>query len=494
MKKITYISLLVLVTIWSSCEKILDQSPLTQPSLDNFYRNEAEAVLAINAIYQILATSTVYNRGQIALAMMEDHTHQNVLGEMVQINQLNFQPDNSIIFGWYRGCYIGIGRANFAIDRIPKIDSKNINAATRKRLVAEAKFLRGLFYYHLVRLFGEVPTIITPTEDVEVQGVAKSPEADVWKLIEKDFSEAIPDLPAAYAATDRGRATSWAAKAFLAQVYQWQKKNREALAVVNEIVASRAFSLHANYVDNFREATENGVESIFAVQFRDLGTTSGNQTASWVRDVGIRGTNPINAATSQAGFGYLLASAAKLADYETGDIRRDVTMWENGKISPATNRAINMAAPDVLARAAADVGPMKWWWNDQGYQGRGENLDLIRYADVLLMQAELINEEQGPNLAAYAAINAVRTRAKLPNLKADLTKEAFFTAVLKERHVELMFEFQRWWDLARTKTAGIYYLNAVGKSTFNPAKHYKWPLPGIALERNKALVQNPAYR
>jgi hypothetical protein len=240
MKKITYLLTLICVFGLSSCESILDQKPLSQPSLETFYKNELEATLGVNATYQVLATTSMYNRGQIAFAMMEDHTFQAILSDMIQISELNFQTINPTIFNWYNSCYLGIARANFAIDRIPKIDAKRINATTQKRLVAEAKFLRGLYYYHLVRIFGEVPIITVPTESIDADNsTAKSPEADVWKQIEKDFSEAIPDLPLTYAAADRGRATQGAAKIFLAQAYQWQKKNQEALSLVNEVVNAK---------------------------------------------------------------------------------------------------------------------------------------------------------------------------------------------------------------------------------------------------------------
>lgn len=494
--------LTVLLVSTTACTDILEQQPLVNPTTDSFYINETESTLAVNAIYDPLGSSDLYKVGVLALALMEDHTYKATAAAdgpgMSEISEFNLDPNNAFITGWYRTLYMGIDRANVALQRLPQVSESAIRADVRKRLIAEAKFLRGLYYFHLVRLFGDVPLIVEPAASSDAPGIAKSPETTVWTQVEKDFSESIADLPLRYGAADAGRATAGAARSFLAQAYMWQKKYSSAGPLLEEVVKSAVYSLRPTYVDLFLEANDNNAEVVFAVGFRDNGTgrfNGTNENSLWQTYLGIRGTgNQINAPTGTPGFSWLFATDKVLALYEPNDKRRDVTVWEFGKLSPTTGKPYSAQAAGALGRYKTDVAAMKWWWNNQGYNGTsGIDIDLIRYADVLLLQAETINELIGPTPAAYAAINAVRKRAGLPDLKTGLSKTDFFNAVLKERAVEFQFEFMRWWDLARTRTAEQAFKGAEGKAAFNPAKHYKWPLPQQALERNSALVQNPNY-
>jgi len=486
----------------TGCSDILEQKPLANPTTESFYTNETESTLAVNAIYDPLGSTDLYKVGSIALAMMEDHLYKATPAAdgpgMSEISEFNLDPNNAFVTGWYRTLYIGIDRANVAIQKLPAVPETGLSASVRKRLIAEAKFLRGLYYFHLVRLFGDVPLVLESAASPDAPGVAKSAEAAVWAQVEKDFSEAIPDLPVRYGAADAGRATSGAARAFLAQAFLWQKKHSSALPLLDEVVKTGGFGLRPNYVDLFLEANDNNAEVVFAVGFRDNGTgnfSGSNENALFSKYVGVRGTgNQIHAPTGQPGFGFIMATDKFLTRYEPGDKRRDVTVWELGKLSPATGKPYSAQAAGANGRYRTDVAPMKWWWNNQGYNGNiSLDFTLMRYADVLLLQAETINELSGPTAAAYAPINLVRKRAGLPDLKPGLTKTEFFEAVLKERAVEFGFECVRWWDLARTRTADQAFKGAEGKAAFDPKKHYKWPLPQQALERNPALKQNPAY-
>jgi starch-binding outer membrane protein, SusD/RagB family len=496
----SYILLIPLFLLLGACEKILDQEPLSQLTVENFYRSETEALAAVSAVYEILSTNDQYKAfGAVALALMEDHCYKATGASdgpgMSEINEFRLFPNNQYITGWYSSCYIGINRANTAIERI---GNSAIREDAKKRLVAEAKFMRGLCYFHLVRLFGEVPLILQAASKPESGGIAKSTEAEIWAQVEKDFAEAIPALPLKVPAGEYGRAPKGAAQTFLAQALIWQKKYAAARPLLEEVINSKTYSLVANFVDNYLEAKESGAEIVFPVTFKDLGSgqfSGTNKNSFFIRYIGVRGTgNAINAAGRQAGFGWLLATNKLLANYEMGDKRRDVTFWEENKVSPATAKPFKATATGANGRNATDVGPMKWWWNVQGYDGTsGIDIPLIRYPDVLLLHAESVNEIEGPVAAAYASVNTVRKRAGLADLKAGLSKADFFGAVMKERHVEFQFEFGRWWDLARTQTAEAVFKNDPNKTNFNTAKNYKWPLPQSALDRNPALVQNRNY-
>ena len=387
----------------------------------------------------------------------------------------------------------GINRANVAIERIGAIPSPGkIGDQPKKRLIAEARFLRGLYYFYLVRLFGEVPLVLQTSSDPSAPGVAKSPESGVYAQVETDFKAAIPDLPATYSAANLGRATSGAAKSFLAQMHMWRNEAAKAIPLLEEVIASKQYALESKFIDLFLESNVNSREMVFAIQYKDLGSSA--ESASWVRSIGVRGQRPV---VNQSGFGFMVGTKELLENYEVGDLRRDLSFWEFGEPNPAnpSGTKYNAKNSSPFHLNTTDVGPQKWWWARQGYfQETAANLGLIRYADVLLLYAEALNEaNNGPTKAALDAIDAVRSRAGVKLLAEGLTKTAFFEAVMCERRTEFVFEFQRWWDLARTKTAERFFANSVYKMGKFNAKHYKWPLPQNALDRNKALVQNPNY-
>ncbi|MDD4109228.1 MAG: RagB/SusD family nutrient uptake outer membrane protein [Prolixibacteraceae bacterium] len=495
--KIT-ISILILLFIATGCEDILDQKPLNGPVAETFYSNETEVTQAVNAIYDILNGHLYSGNNPVALIQMEDNmykgTNPNDGFGLSQINSVDIEPTNPYVLIWYQSLYQGINRANVAIERIPLMEVPlSISEEAKNRLLAEATFLRGLFYFYLVRLFGEVPVVLESATDPNATGLSKSTEDIVWKQVEKDFLDAIPNLPESYSENETGRVTNGAAKSFLGQVYMWTNQPDKALSLFKEVIDSHVYELEDDYIDNFLESNFNSKEAVFAIQYKDLGGTA--ESASWIKSIGVRGQRPL---VNESGYGFMVGTKELLENYDEGDIRRNVSFWEYGKLSPTNQNAkYNATLSSPFHLNVTDVGPMKWWWARQGYYNQtATNLALIRYSDVLLYFAESSNEvNNGPNEEAYAAINQVRDRAGVDDLPGEMNKSEFFEAVLKERRAEFVFEFQRWWDLARTKTAERFFENSVYKAgKFNPAKHYKWPLPQVAIDRNNALVQNPAYQ
>lgn len=502
MKKFSLIFTIIFSLFIGACEDILNQEPLANPTVGSFYTNELEATLAVNAVYDMLGSTLMYKRGVIALSMMEDHMYKATPPAdgpgYSEINEFNIDPTNPIILDWYTGLYIGIDRANIALEKIPLIPDVELDPVRRSRLIAEAKFLRGLYYFNLVKLFGEVPIILSSASNTNTPGVAKSTEADVWAQVETDFNDALPDLPEQYSGNDIGRATSGAAKTFLAKAHMWQNEHDQALPLLEEVINSNIYELSDNYVDLFVEGVDTN-EEIFVVGFNNNGTGSFsnvNENSLWQRYIGVRGTgNQINAPSGLPGFGFLMATDNITDRYEPNDERRYVNLWEPGKVSPATGNTFNPVATGTLGRYPTDIGVMKWWWNNQGWNGdTGIDLSLTRYADVLLLHAEVVNEISGPVTAAYNSINLVRDRAGVDDLPLGLNQDEFFDAVLDERANEFEFEFQRWWDLSRTKTAEEAFVGAEGKAAFDPQKHYKWPIPQQAIQRNTSLEQNSFYK
>lgn len=508
--KTRYITSLIFSILFCvSCEDILDQEPLTNPVSSTFYNNETEATLAVNSIYDVLNGTLYRDTNPAALAMLEDYaykgTNPNDGFGLSQINALNIESTNPFIESWYSGLYLGINRANIALDRISGIPVPDaIEETIKTRLKGEASFLRGLYYFYLVRLYGEVPIITSPSADAQAKGIPKSSEEEVWSLIESDFTDAINALPESYSDANIGRATSGAAKTFLAQVHMWQKEYGLALPLLEDVIASGQYMLEPDYINNFIETNFSSLESVFAIQYADLGNT--DESTFWIRYIGVRGQAGLlrhpslpESSRGDSGFGWYMYTKEILENFDENDVRRAVTFWENGQThpdSPGTD-AYDATKSSPFHLNSTDVGPKKWFWARKSYSfSISTNLALIRYADVLLLYAEVLNElNNGPTTQAYQSINLVRDRAGVTPYEEGslMDKTSFFDAILRERKAEFSFEFQTWWTISRTRTAERFFENSVYKiGNFNE-KHYKWPLPQQALDRNSELEQNLDY-
>jgi hypothetical protein len=340
--------------------------------------------------------------------------------------------------------------------------------------------------------------LVTSTLDRPDQAfeLIRSPQADAWKQIEKDLTEATALLPATYPANQLGRVTKGAAVSLLGKVYLTQKKYAEAVTTLKQVL-TMGYSLVPNYADNFNPARKNGPESIFEVQYQ-----GGNDLGEWSNFAYIFA--PRLSAGSVTGFanttpgGRNIPTNDIIAAYEPGDLRKDASLKTsytlNGTVVPIPY-VTKFTFPHTIT-------------------GRTDNnWPVLRYADVLLMLAEAINEQTGPTAEAFDYLNQVRKRAGLKEV-TGLDKAAFKTAVLKERRVELAFENHRWFDLKRTMTPAelAAFMNAHGARekakptvdrggiSFN-AQDYVFndyevffPIPAPQILINNRLTQNPGYQ
>lgn len=484
MKKILYLFSFVLVTA-TSCEK-LEEKPASIITTEQFYKTSADAIAAVNSVYNGSLNNggiTMYNRlFNIAVEVQSDDViaGQRVTNVDVRaMSALTYSTSNDRIEELWKEHYTAIDRANIAIDKIPGIE---MDAVLRTRLVNEAKFLRGLLYFNLVRLWGEVPLVLhTPTSlnKEEIQ-VAKSPVEDIYKQIIQDLTEA-EALPATYTGNDIGRATGGAAKALLSKVYltrqEWATAASKALEVIN---GPYGYALFENFSDVFNVATKNGKEHIFSAQFKG-GNGQGNRLASSATPVGIPG---ITAAGTDE------PTSVAYGLYSPDDKRRATTFFTS-LVSPTNGRTVTFTPK------------FSKYWDPTTITTPTEsnqNVPIIRFAEVLLIYAEALNEASGaPTPEAYEAINQVIRRAfgkeiKTPDHKLDikdLSQSEFREEVYRQRRLELMFEFHRWFDLLRTKRV-IEALKVVGKIATE--KHYLFPIPQHEIDLNPKLQQNPLWQ
>jgi hypothetical protein len=381
-------------------------------------------------------------------------------------------PSTSEIFS---ANYEGINRCNQALNIVPQLDKAN--PALRTRLLAEAKFLRAFMYFTLVKTYGGVPIIDhlpNPSSDEDrIMQLTRKTTAEVYAFIESDLADAIAALPnkSEYAASEKGRASKGAAYALLAKVNLYQKKWQKVVDNCNLVTG---YSIVSNYASMFRLAGENDAESIFEIQ----GTGS-------VPAKGIQGYSATQGARGAGGWGwgFNTPSQSLVNAYELGDVRKNATIifagttLYDGRIVPTTveNPRYNYKA---YSSAYTDA-----WESDI-------NIKYLRYAEVVLMKAEALNElDQTP--AAILLLNQIRKRAELGNTTAA-SKADVRIAIWKERRVEMAFEHDRFFDLVRTGQAVAAF--AIDGKTFVAGKHEVFPLPqAFITQANGLSTQNLGY-
>ena len=473
----------------TSCNK-LSEDPKSVIVSSQFYQTTSDATSAVNAVYSTLNSDPA---GDFPLYGRQ----LNLLVENASDNQLyspsNTNPDvralgtetyissNSRIQKVWQQLYYGINRANIAIDNVPTIQ---MDTTLRARLVRESKFIRALLYFDLVRLYGDVPLVLHNPNSTDIDNllIARTPSAQVYSQIIADLEDAT-NLPKSYSSTDLGRATSGAAHTLLAKVYLTQQDWPDALTQLNLVInGGYGYALFPNYYDAFQKATKNGVEHIFSVQFEtNLGEANSTQYLSESFTSFNTGTFPIDIPVDTSLYNLFSAK----------DTRRSVTFY-NTVYNAATGQNVvfnNAYTPYFNKFVDYSLSPL----SSQSLSG--VNYPVLRYADVLLMKAEAINEiNGGPTSDAYNAINQVRTRAQIANLTSGLNQSAFRDSIFLERRKEFIQEGHRWFDLVRQGgTVLVDALHKIPAKSAASSTNTLFPIPLIEIQQNAKLKQNPGY-
>lgn len=474
--------LAALLIVTTACEKQLDIASVTNLTNVTYYKTAEDAKAALGACYKNMGVLDPFPD----LVTTDDAVpFLSGAADRVLIWRYNLTPSNSFI-NIYAGAYTGINRSNTVIDRLPGIP---MDENLKKRYIAEAKVLRALHYFNLVRTYGAVP--ITTTETVSLEGLAipRKPVGEVYAQIEKDLTEAESVLPNSYPPADAGRVTAGAAKGLLAKVYLTRAGTEkgspfwaQAAAKAKEVMDQGVYSLYDKFSDAFALTARGGKENMLEVQY--LTDVYGHGQG--------RGYGP-RAAPIFAGGGSAIArpteSLFKL--YAANDQRKAVTFMTSYTFNGVTTN-LSITDPDP----AKAVSFQKLWDRTaKTTGGEGTSRPVLRYADVLLIYAEASNETNGaPTADAYTAINKVRVRAGLAPLEG-LSYQAFKEAVWLERRLELAFESNRRFDLVRTgklleavKAENSYNRNA----TIEPF-HVLFPIPLSDMDANPMLEQNTGY-
>lgn len=472
-------SIVILLSFLNSCVEITTETAQSFLEEGNAFKTGSDATTAINGVYGRLRS--VYGNTMIQLADLngeELEVNPTLAGER-DIDLNRHTAATNVFDNFYTNSYLLIDRANRVIANVPKI---TMDTKLRDQIVGEARFLRALAYFNLVRAFGDVPLIVEVSASVTDVARPRDEANAIYQQIIQDLKDAELVLPLKYTvASEIGRATSGAAKSILAKVYLTLKDYTNASIKAKEVIDSKAYSLVAKYSDIFLPEKKNGPEHIFSVQYSCVLNSFGSSMA---QDFAIYFSYPI-----QAVGGNLYVTQYHIDTYLPADPRKSVNVIYE-KMNPTTH---------ILAKVNADTGPAtdKYW--DPSPCGIGQarnNFMVIRYADVLLMYAEAINELNGPTPEAYDAINQVRTRARNgvadgdPQNLAGLNQIQFRDALLRERSWELCFEGHRRWDLLRT---GKYVETLQKAGVPVEEKNLLYPIPQNEMNVNTALTQNTGY-
>jgi hypothetical protein len=494
----------VAAALLAGCQDVLNVKPETFSGTTNYYQTPEQMDRAIFGAYASL--QTVYGAGAngpmwLLAEMRADNTtyEQNTTDRGLVLNETvdDFMttPDNTGVSSMWNTTYTAILQSNTILDRIEAVPYTD--QAAKNRIIGEAKWLRALHYYNLVRLFGDVPLLLKETQSYGGAFTSQRTTADeVYKVIIADLQDAITKLPTrtALPSAQAGRATQGAAAMLLADVYMTRKDWQNAATVLQTVVGM-GYTLNASYDRVFDPAFKNGPESIYEVQYAEALT--GESSAYLQRFIPLTSARNLTFGTSdQANLGgWNIPTKDLLRAYEPGDVRKNASIgyWVSAANRTETDVAIGDTIPYI-----------KKFYHTYSTAGRtNDNFPLFRYAETLLDYAEALNE-LGRTSEAYPFINQVRARAGLPALAAGLTQAAFRDAVFKEERVELAFEDKRWFQLVRTGRA-IPVMTAHGTEVKSyaigrrPSVAYNitasmliYPLPVREITIN-GLPQNPGY-
>lgn len=472
----------------SCSDEFLDRAPKGELTSDNFFKDAIQAEQAVNAIYSHLRNFNVHVFSYVGITDIasDDADKGSVPGDagfLQDINDFTFDANNTAVNGIWRGYYQGVFRANQVLANVPDIE---MNPELQTRLLGEARFLRAYFYFFLVRTYGDIPLIDRPLNPDEYRQ-PRVPVAQIYEFIEEDLNFAIANLPekSEYPASELGRATAGAAKAYLAKVHLFQNDFQAAFQLAQEVINSGEYGLYPNYEAIFRREGEHSSESIFEVSTVALEQGGGGSQFNEVQ--GIRG-NPNN------GWGFNSPSADLIAAYEENDPRLSATVIFNG--DTLSTGEIVSADPNMGAGARFS---RKAWVPERppiGFGNSGANIRLFRYADLLLIAAEAANE-LGNSGEALTYLNQVRARARQsnPDILPDVTttnQAELRTAIWQERRVELAMEQHRYFDLVRQGQAQAVF-SGLGIN-WTAGKHEVYPIPQSEIDISGGiLTQNPGY-
>lgn len=462
----------------SSCKKFLDKKLLGQYTPGNFFTSDANAQMALSAAYAQLsfvsgASNAIWVLGDVA---SDDAIKGGQPGDQADfdaIDQFNILPTNSAVEAVWRRYYDGVFRCNVVLDGLPA-ENTAVSDPVKRAVTAEARFLRAYYYFNLAVCYGDIPLHLKVETPEELQSPAL-PQDSIFRQVEQDCLAAAPDLPDATHGQYLGGASKWAALSLLAKTYLFHSSlpNHFQLAAqyAQQVVDSKQYSLTKEYWDNFDAAKKDNTEAIFTVNhITGAQPIQGNELNAWFSP------------RSLTGYGFFYPTQDLVDNFETGDPRLDYTVGREGHpyfdrdFDPSWSTTGYITKKMVQPLSEVPIGKK----NDGSV-----NYEAIRYADVLLILAEALNEG-GNSAGALAPLDSVRSRVSLPAVTTT-DQAQLRDAIRKERRSELAMEFHRFFDVIRYGSAYATSVLSKGAPNFNYDKNKWFPIPQSERDTNKKL-------
>lgn len=500
------LSMVAFAAILTSCN-FLERQPFDKVDPTVEVTDEVARTMA-NACYRTLQSSNMYNQRIWTLDIVAGNSNVGAGGgtdglETVQAANFTTLSDNGMALYMWRSPWVGIGQCNILIQSMES--AEGLSEAVRNQCLGEALFLRAHYYFILVRLYGAVPTRLTPYEPGTSTAIARDKIENNYKNIISDLKHAAELLPMKqeYARKDLGRATREACLTELANVYltlaghnlSLDGMNRqdyyEAIADLCTEIENMGYDLEScRYEDNFCATIHNGPESIFEVQFsgnKEYDFWGNNPQSSWLSTF----MGPRNSDFVAGSWGWNQPTEEFVQQYEDGDLRKDITIFYEG--CPTWDpQGVNKEYKASYSNTGYNVRKFLVTKTiSPDFNTSPANFVVYRFADVLLMKAEALNEIRPAE--AYAAINRVRRRAGLPDL-AGLSQEEMKLAIIHERRMEFAFEGHRWFDMIRIDDGqyAVDFLHSIGKTNATKDRLI-FPIPQTERDANPLMGQNPGY-
>lgn len=476
MKKI-YIPILALFL--SSCSnEFLELYPQTSLNESNFYKSDEEFISLVNGGYIPMRNLAKTVHWDVSEVKSDNMDLQPSNTNIEQGRNENFLMSSASIVHktlWDQS-YKGIYSVNKTIQSIENSSYAWSDGELKERSLGEIYFLRGLYYFDLLRQFGGIPLVLKEITSTEAVSIKRSSVQQVNDQIIADLTTAISHFEKTGNTNENGRASLGAAQALLGKVYLTKKDFANAEKLLKLVIESGNYGLLKNYADVFNAGKKDYHETIFSVQFSESAADLANSFIFFNAPSTSKGAITGRASVALQVNIAIKPTADLINAFEENDQRYAVAVGE--------------------WRGADDAGQSQDFFYCAKYKGpqtailgwSGDNFPILRYSDVLLMYAEALNE-LNRSTEAFTYVKQVRDRAGLLSDNSDLSKPALAKVIEKERRVEFCFENQRWYDLLRTDRA-IQVMQTVGKTISE--KDLLAPIPGDQILINQ-LAQNPGY-
>lgn len=497
MKRIYILPIVLLAFCWS-CSDFLNESNPSNFTEENYFKTADQFLSTVNAMYADLRLSASSDYGGNPYFMTDFQTGLagTRVGQNLHINKvrtLTNDADNEYSLSWWTAPFRSIGNANLVIKYLPDF---NMDNNVKNRYLGEAYFMRAFHYFNLVRIFGNVPLILTPinASSPDLYPTQATPE-QVYDAIVKDLLEA-EKTPLPWTETS-GRVNMSAVKSVLSQVYltmagyplqKGQDYYAMAASKAKEVIDQKSCSLFASYNNLHDISFQNRGEHILMIQYQAGITTNPFQSLYLPYNMNI------SYYSTETGSVYVVDEF--IDSYEPGDKRAEEKefYYTNFTSNANRNETVEFGYFHIFKFFDMDA--------NLNTAQSSMNYPLLRYADVLLTYAEAQNETGQANADAYQCLNDIRERANLEPL-SGLSQDEFRKAVWRERYHELAFENKVWFDMARTRKVMVLntgdfddyvgHLFTYGTNLRLSARELLFPIPTHEIKNNKNLKQNNGY-